>query len=377
MSDLLIRNGHSVDILCLSEPGRPAEEVYNGIQVKRLPVSHNQGKGASAYLREYSSFFTHAFVELRRRHRQQPYDLLQVPNPPDALAFSTLPLKLGRVPVILDLRELTPELFMSRFSLAPNSGFVRLLRWQERLSCAYADNVLILHERHRRIMMGRGVPPGKLTQVMNCPDDAVFDLVRPAPARPRDGKFVVVHNGGIFHRYGVDLLVESVARVREDIPCIELRLYGAGDFEPEVRRRVAELGLEPVVRFFGQQPLESMPAALSAADVGAVPMRQDVFTDCGLPTKLLEYVTLGIPSISSRTLTTSDYFDDSMVYYFEPGDVDGLARRLVEVYCDPSAAQAKAVRAQVFTEQNNWRTESARYLGLIDRLVAEKKGRRQ
>lgn len=375
MSDLLIRNGHSVDIICLREPGQPPEEVHNGVRVIHLPVAHNQGKGASAYLREYGSFFARASAELWRRHRQQPYDLVQTPNPPDALTFATLPLKLGRVPVILDLRELTPELFMSRFSLASNSGFVRLLRWQERLSCAYADNVLILHERHRRIMEGRGVRPDKLTQVMNCPDDRVFQPTPVKPARERNGRFVVVHNGGIFRRYGVDVLVESVARVRSQIPGLEVRLYGAGDYEPEVRRLVSELGLESVVHFYGQQPLETMPAALADADVGVAPMRKDIFTDCGLPTKLLEYVTLGIPSISSRTLTTCDYFDDSMVSLFDSGDVDGLAQKLVEVYCDPWAAAARAVRAQTFTQNNNWRTESARYLALIERLVNEKKGR--
>lgn len=373
MAETLIRHGHSVDILCLRAPGQMPEETYNQVQIFRLPVAHQQGGRAAAYLREYASFFVAAARLLYRRHRQAPYDLVQVPNPPDALVFSTLALKLGGVPVILDLRELTPELFMSRFGLAPDSAFVRLLRLQERLSCAYADGVLVLHERHRRIMIGRGVRPEKLTQVMNCPDDHVFDPAKAPPRRPPDGRFVVVHNGGIFKRYGVDLLVESVARVRESIPGIEVHLYGAGDFQPEVQRRVSELGLEEIVHFHGQQPLETMPAAIAAADVGVAPMRQDIFTDCGLPTKLLEYVTLGVPAISSRTATTADYFDDDMIAYFESGDVEGLAQRLLETYREPSMAQARAERARVFTQHNNWRTESTRYLALIEALTQRRK----
>ena len=377
MAEALVDHGHSVDILCLRAPGQQPEEVYNGVSVVRLPVPHYQGGRGAAYLREYVTFFTRVSAELWRRHRRKPYDLVQTPNPPDALVFSSLPLKLRGVPLILDLRELTPELFISRFGLGANSGFVRLLRLQERLSCAYADSVLILHERHRRIMAGRGVRNDKMTQVMNCPDERLFDPARVPPRRAPDGRFVVVHNGGIFRRYGIDLLVESVARVRDEIPGIELHLYGTGDFEQEVRRQAADLGLAGVVHFHGHQPLETMPAAIAAADVGVVPMRRDVFTDCVLSTKLLEYVALGVPAISSRTLTNADYFDDSMVAFFDSDDASALAQRLLETYRDPQASQARAARARTFTEQNNWRTESERHRLLIEQLVQRRKKSKQ
>ena len=252
-----------------------------------------------------------------------------------------------------------------------------MLTWLERLACAYASGVLVLHERHRRIMLGRGIPAAKLTQVMNCPDERVFDPARvscsrgglPAGRHASDGLFVVINHGGLFARYGVDLLVKAVALARGHIPGIRLELYGAGDYRPQIEQLVAALELGDVVRLRGQQPIERIPEAIAAADVGVAPMRQDVFTDCGLPTKLLEYVTLGVPAIASRTATTADYFDETMVQLFTPGDPDDLARRLIILYDDPAAAQAQAVRAQQFTEMYNWRNEKATYLALIQRLT--------
>ena len=123
----------------------------------------------------------------------------------------------------------------------------------------------------------------------------------------------------------MDLLVKAVAVAREHIPGIRLELYGAGDFRPQIEQLVADLKLAGAVRLHGQQPIERIPEAIAAADVGVAPMRQDVFTDCGLPTKLLEYVALGVPAVASRTATTADYFDDSMVQFFTPGDPDDLA----------------------------------------------------
>lgn len=371
MAEALAGSGHAVDVLCLQLSGQAASETLNGVNVVRLPETRHQGAGAVAYLKEYARFFFLAGRELRRRHRRAPYALVQVHNPPDALIFATLPLKLARVPVLLDLRELMPELFISRFGLARGSVIVRLLTWLERAACAYADAVCVLHDRHRRIMTGRGIPPGKLVQVMNCPDERIFDPAQAGDGRLAEGeRFVVIHHGGIMQRYGVDLLVRAVAQVRPEIPGVALELYGAGDYRPTVERLVVELGLGDAVRFHGQLPIEELPAAIRAADVGVAPMRQDVFTDCGLPTKLLEYVSLGVPAIASRTATTADYFDESMVLLFEPGNAADLAAKLLAVYRDPAAAQARAVQARRFTARYNWRGESATYLRAVERCLS-------
>jgi glycosyltransferase involved in cell wall biosynthesis len=332
-------------------------------------VTRHQGASAATYLREYASFFVRAAARLLELNRRHAFALVQVHNPPDLLVFATLLLKLRGVPVVVDLRELMPELFMSRFGLERQGLIVRILTVMERFSCSYANAVLVLHERHRRIMEGRGISPGKLTQVMNCPDDAIFSLGAPRSRPSQERRFVVLNHGGMMERYGVDLLVRAVARVRGEIPGLQLELYGTGDHLPEIERLVDELGVNDLVRFHGQRPLEEMPDAIAGADVGVAPMRQDVFTDCGLPTKLLEYVALGLPAITSRTATTADYFDDDMVAFFTPGDAEDLARQLLHVYHNRAGALARAERAQRFTRAHNWTIERSVYLGLIDRLL--------
>ena len=321
-------------------------------------------------MREYGRFFLLAAVELFRMHRRRGYGLVQVHNPPDALVFCTLPLKLSGIPIILDLRELTPELFMSRFRWGRDSLAARALTFLERAACGYADSALVLHERHRRIMISRHVPADKLVQVMNCPDERLFDPAACAGIQRQGEGFVIINHGGMMERYGVDLLVQAVARVRDQIPGVRLELYGTGDFLPHIEQLVRDLGLDDRVAFFGQRPLEQMPGAIAAADVGVAPMRQDVFTDCGLPTKLLEYVAMSVPAIASRTATTAEYFDDSMVYYFRTGDVEDLADKLLAVYRDRPGAAARATRARRFTETHNWSTERANYLALVRRLTA-------
>lgn len=371
MARALAEDGYQVDVLCLWPVGEPAEAWDEGVHVIRLPVTRHQGAQASVYLREYAGFFLLAARHLAVLHRRMPYHLVQAFNPPDALIFAAGWARPAGVPLVLDLRELTPELFMSRFGLARRSGVVRLLTLQERLACALANAVIVLHERHRQIMIGRGVPAHKLVQVMNCPDERLFRPAGYPLGRRNAGAFRVIHHGGILERYGVDTLVRAVALARNQIPGITLDLYGDGDYRPQVEALVAELGLADRVRFHGQQPIERMRDAILAADVGVAPLRQDVFTDCGLPTKLLEYVAVGLPAIASRTATTADYFDDSMVLLFEPGNAADLAEKLLAVYRDPEAAQARVQQAHRFTEQHNWAGERARYLALVAQLLKQ------
>ena len=112
-----------------------------------------------------------------------------------------------------------------------------------------------------------------------------------------------------------------------------------------------------------------MPALIRAADAGVVPLRRDIFTDTILPTKLMEYAHMGVPAVTTRTATISEYFADDMVAYFRSGDAADLAQRVLEIYRHPEQAQAMAARAKRFSDAHNWSSESAAYVALVDRLI--------
>ena len=68
------------------------------------------------------------------------------------------------------------------------------------------------------------------------------------------------------------------------------------------------------------------------ADLGIVPYRRDVFTDNILPTKLMEYASLGVPVLAVDTPSNRQYFSESMVQYFHAGDANDLAGNILWLY---------------------------------------------
>ena len=82
----------------------------------------------------------------------------------------------------------------------------------------------------------------------------------------------------------------------------------------------------------------------------------------------MEYAALGMPTIASRTSAIEAYFQDTMVEFFEPGDVDDLVRCILTLHQDRAHLADLAHSATIFNENYNWDKLSKTYLQLIDRL---------
>lgn len=369
----LVRHGHAVDVICLRNEGEPAVERGDGITVYRLPVRRRRGMGVRVQLLEYVAFLAWATAMVTRRHLRQRYDVVQVHNVPDFLVFSAIVPKLGGTPILLDLHDLMPEFFASRFGGRMSSLPVRLVTWQERLSAAFATHLLTVTELWRRTLIERGQPADRVDVVMNLPDEELF-APRAPQVRAQLDPLTLVYHGTITHRYGIDVLLDALARVRAERP-VRLILHGRGEYLPAVEARIAELGLADAVELStALVPTGDLPGIVGRADIGIVPNRRDVFTDGILPTKLMEYAALGIPAIVTRTSAVEAYFTDEMVSFVEPEDPAGLAAAIIALADDPARRESLAVRAQTFSTEHRWPDEAERYVALVEGLVRPRHG---
>jgi len=366
-AEALIEAGYAVDVIALREPGGRARQTINGVQVYGLPINRHQGSGIMVYLLEYLSFCLLAFATLTYRYLHRRYTVIQVHTPPDFLVFVTLVPRLLGARVILDLHEIVPELFQERFGLAANHPTIRLLKLIERLACAYAHAVLAVHDRHKEILVARGVNPAKITSIPNCPDERMFDPTR-ANGR-NNGYFTILYHGAVVPRYGLDVLVQAVAHLRRQCPDLRLRILGDGDAWPSVHTLVTELKVDDIVDMPGRVPLAEIPDSIAAADVGVVPNRQNVYTDEILPTKLLEYMAMRRPVVAARTRLMESLFGaDQSVLFFEPGNPLDLAERLAQLYHNPIGCKQLVTSAQVSLKSFRWSIVKHTYLGVLTQL---------
>lgn len=368
-AEALVEAGYRVVFMASQQRGEPHREVIAGVEIVKVPGLQNRRTSMAVYLADYAIFFLLLVMHLMLRPRR--YALIHVNNMPDFLVFAAwLPRLLG-TPVIHDVHDLMPELFEEKFGAGQRSWILAAIRAQERWAGRFASAVLTVEDRLKDILTSRGTPSDKIYVLMNLPDDRIFTArVAPRP-KPSQAPFVLVYHGTLARRLGLDIAIRAVAQARARVPTIQFRIVGAGEERANLITLRDELGLAGPVTFSdGFVPVHTIPALIADADVGVCPLRISGGTDIMLPTKLLEYVSMGIPCIVPRTGTITRYFDERMVQFFEADNVASLSDSIVALHADPQRREDIARGAQLrFANKYRWSLHKAIYLNLVRSLT--------
>ena len=366
--------GYEVDVICSRRTqAEPLRERVNGVNIYRLPISH-QRKGVVRYVLEYLASFLMAAALLSALHLRKRYAVIQVNTMPDFLVFVTLLPRLLGAKVVLFMQEPMPEGFATRFGLDAlwkRLGH-RLVIWSEQLSLRYAQRVLTVTEQLKEAYVSRGAQADKITVILNVPDTRLLESFSSADT-PDDSGFELICHGSIEERYGQDVALRAISLLKEEIPDIRLNILGWGEYEPALQSLTKQLALQEQVRFCGFVPLEEMFRAIRRAHVGLVPVRRNAYSDLVHTNKMFEFMAMGKPIIISRTRAVRECFDDSCVLFFEPGDAQDLARAIRELYHDPQRRETLAANAKEAFEPYRWEHERLKCLRVFEELLGERR----
>jgi glycosyltransferase involved in cell wall biosynthesis len=352
-AESLVRWGYNVSILVLKTAPSPQTYVLGGVTVIELNVQKYRGQNKLFYVLSYLTFLLLAAIRCTYLFFRRHLKVIHVHNMPDLLVFATLVPRMFGCKVVLDIHDSMPETYAGKFS-APGLLF-KLLALEERLSCALANRVIAVNDVQRDVIAGRSVRAGKIVTVVTMPP--FRDL--PAGEKNEGQRFRVVNHGTITRRLGIDLLVQAIAKVAGAIPELELHIIGAGDDLDEVAELTRSLGIAGKTHFHRPVRWDALPRELQGMDVGVVANRVNIASDLMLPSKLIDYVSLGIPAVVPKFKTIEHYFTAEMVSYFEPENVASLADAILRLYRDKARRQSQPVKACSFLEQHNWNTNNA------------------
>lgn len=376
--EALISAGHDVDVLCIGRADEARRERWNGAHVMRVRLDHRRG-GPLTYLMQYAWFtllagFLAAVLHLRRR-----YALVQVHSLPDTLVLAALVPRLLGARVLLDLHETMPEFVGTKYGHELHSPFVRLIGAAEQASIRLATQVLTCTEQMKDAFVSRGARPEKIDVILNSADETIFDLSRhpPHPPHPRsDGRFVLVVHGSVEERYGIDTTIEALALLADELPGLELQVYGQGSYRAELERLAATRGVADRVHLQDDWlPIEEIVEALARADAGVVAMKRDAFRDLTHCNKMYELITMRRPALMSRTRSVQAYFDERCFAWFQSADAKDLARAIRTLHDNPALAADLVQQAARRNEPYRWVHQREHYLAVVRRVIGRRAGK--
>ncbi|HZF07357.1 MAG TPA: glycosyltransferase family 4 protein [Thermoanaerobaculia bacterium] len=196
---------------------------------------------------------------------------------------------------------------------------------------------------------------------------AVAETAEAGLAAGERGAFLFV--GRLRIRKGVEVLLASMAAMRQRCPEARLLVAGDGEHRAALEERAAERKLGPeVVTFLGRADAARVRELLAGALALVVPSTYE-----GMPLVVLEAMAAGLPVVASRVSGIPEVVVDGETgWLVPPEDPAALAAALEEVLADPAEA---ARRGEAGRRRVAERFTPAAAAAIWEREVREAMGR--
>ncbi len=360
-------NGYNVDVICLKRSGQSKQDISNGIRIFRIKDREVNEKKSINYLVRIILFLFRAFLKITLNHLIRRYDIIHIHNLPDFLVFSAFIPKILGAKIILDIHDILPELYISKFKIKDNSLIFKLLLFIEKISCRFANHVIVANDLWREKLIKRAVPSFRCTSLINYPDTRIFKPFN--RKKINNNKFIILYPGTLNYHQGVDIAVKAFSIIKDRIPQAEFHIYGEGPALPYLKKLIKELNLDDKVFIYNPVSLREIAQVISLADLGIIPKRAEGFGGEAFSTKSMEFMASGVPVIMARTKIDTLYFTDDQVKFFPSDDFKALSEAIWELYSQPEKKRKMVEKGFELVSYENWENHKYKYLNIIHSLL--------
>ena len=364
-AETLSRRGYKVDFFCLRPDGSKNKEIINGVKINRVRKRNFNEKNKYEYLIKLGLFF---LTVLFRLSTKPSYKIIHINSVPDWLVFTAVFQKIFGAKIILDIHDLTPELYLSKFKTNKESFYYKALLSLEAWSIKFSDHVIIGNPLWREKLINRGAPPEKCTALINYPPRDLGTNYRNNRKSPT---FDFVYPGTLNYHQGVDLAVKAFEKFSKGKDGnIRFKIYGRGPELTNIIKLIKDRNLEGVVEYLGYYPSEEALKFMAHATVGVVSKRANVFSDEAFSSKIIEFMGLGVPVIVPKTTIDSFFFSVDEVEFFKPNDVESLSYAMERLYISQERRKQLGQNGWKWFKKNNWEVKQSIYTDIVERLVS-------
>ena len=252
------------------------------------------------------------------------------------------------IPHLYDMHSSLPQQ-LENFAFSRSS----VLRWMfERLerTAIKRSRVTIVICPHLEETARRVVPEARTVLIENAPgsgdtpvEGSGVEIRRSLGLEPATP--IVLYTGTFEAYQGLDLLFAAARVVQQSRPDVRFVLAGGKPEQVGRARALAEKAGAKGTIFTGEQPSESIPRYLDAADVLVSPRSSGTNT----PLKIYQYLRSGRAIVATRLLTHTQVLSDEVAILTEPAPED-FARGILEAIVDPAYGRRIGAAAKRLAE---------------------------
>ncbi|MFQ5884196.1 MAG: glycosyltransferase family 4 protein, partial [Thermoplasmata archaeon] len=380
--ETLVRASHEIHLIARNRNRRAIEDRVDSIFVHRLTRLHRKARRLSNWVSIPHFFNPIWFLKLLSVVGKHGIDIIHVhdlPLTPVGLVVG----RLRRIPVILDNHENYPALLKA----VGYRGLVLyclynpwVFRFVEIVCARHVTHIICAGEGQRAFFIRMGVPPQKLTTVINAVDVESFSNTGKFKntVDQYKGYFVLVYVGGFGKIICLELVIEAVALLKDKIPNLRLLLVG-GKRNPRrresLKRLCKKLAVDECVLFRDWVDFELVATYISLSAVCMAPLVPGEHVNTTTSHKLFQYMAMAKPVIITNVrLMGSIVEGENCGIVVDWNNPTQMAEAILKLYKNPEYARnlgANGRRAVI--EKYNWRKVSKRLIELY-KMVGDSYG---
>jgi PEP-CTERM/exosortase A-associated glycosyltransferase len=273
------------------------------------------------------------------------------------------------IPVVYEMRASWEDAAVDHGTTTEGSLRYRLSRALETWALRRVDAVTTICDGLRAdILVRGGIPESKVTVIPNAVDVESFAYDPPADPELRRqlglADSTVLGFAGSFYAYeGLDLLLESFARLAPQRPQLKVLLVGGGPQDAALREQARKLGLADRVVFTGRVPHSEVQRYYGQIDLLCYPRKSMRLTDVVTPLKPLEAMAQGKLLVASDVGGHRELIRDGETgVLFRAGDAAALAAAIHGLLDSPERWEKLRQAGRSFVEhERTWARSAANY----------------
>lgn len=345
-----LRGDFECHCVCLQDEGQPLVEEIDGIHFRRVLT---EGLVLSECIEAYAQTVCSEVDRLSPR-------IVQVTDPFSAGLLCELRGSAGFKLIYeatglpsFEFEAILPH-WSDEFSGAQEVSLRQALRRQERFCAQKVDAVLVGSATTAKLLCDWGVDQDAIALLPT----AAGDVRLPSAVRARvPGMPLELFFEGTFAPWqGLFTLLEGLALASAQLP-MHLTMMGTArprTFMESLRQHIEALAIEPAVTLIEPLTRRALADRLSDIDIGIVPLAACARNlEQGAPlAKVATYLSAGLPIVASDLPMTRELIDESCAVFFEPGNAESLADRLLYLAHAPERRAALGLTGRQLAEES-------------------------
>jgi glycosyltransferase involved in cell wall biosynthesis len=365
----LRRRGHEIDLFCPAVADGSDVERRFGVRLHEFK-GWRMGRYASFRNVKYLLYPARLAAMVQTVGHNRRFDVLLSQHAISAVAAGRAS-RVLQVPAVMNFLDYLTG-FMETWPplLAPPPLLRRLKEFELSIPLRYsAAGLMTVSDTLADRFVEKGYPREQLLPIYYGFDARLFPFQQAPPQR--DPPVVVMH-GSLDHHHLGPIALQAVATVTRARPGTLFRFVGHRTATVDAfLARVRRLAPEARTEVTGFVPYSEVAGELGRAAVGIIPYEESTGTHCAFVAKLVEYLGVGLPVVSTPLNSAMRYFQSEPMIRFTGFDGDSFGKGILDWLNEPPETRTRLapIASERVRRELDWGAISRKAIDFTEKIA--------